>query len=67
VQSIDYIKLEELKLNTEQIREIVTKVTQEVLERGGGGAVSGTYTDLAPASLASYIDHTLLKPESSIE
>jgi len=54
-------------LNTEQINDIVKKVTQEILERCGRDAGLSACTDFEPASLAAYIDHTLLKPESSIE
>jgi len=65
-------------------REIVEKITQEVLARlketGSSGAKSGgpgpaapalagaapaMAPALAPAALAKYIDHTLLKPEST--
>ena len=57
--------------------ELITKITNEVMKRlqaelekrsiqpgttGGGGKFSGA----DPASLAQYIDHTLLKPESTL-
>jgi len=54
-------------VNTEQINEIVKKVTQEIIANYGGGVTYSASADFAPASLAAYIDHTLLKPESSIE
>ena len=54
-------------MNTEQINEIVKKVTREIIASYGGGVTYSASADFAPASLAAYIDHTLLKPESSIE
>jgi len=55
--------------------ELITKITQEVMKRlqaemakqiaqpvGGGGKFTGA----DPASLAQYIDHTILKPESTL-
>ena len=54
-------------MNSEQIYEIVKKVTQEVMEQGGGEAAFDANTEFTPTSLAAYIDHTLLKPEASAE
>ena len=59
-----------MSLNSDQITEIIKKVTQEVLARSGGGAAasySGADTAFPPQSLASYIDHTLLKSDASLE
>jgi len=52
-------------MNTNQLNEIVKKVVEEVL--ASGGAQAGAGAPIAPQSLASYIDHTLLKSDASIE
>lgn len=49
------------------INEVIRKVTAEVCAQYGvaSTSVSTAPNDLAPASLAKYIDHTFLKPEAS--
>jgi deoxyribose-phosphate aldolase len=54
-------------LNTEQINEIVRRVTQEVLERVSGDSGQSVSKDYPPASLAAFIDHTLLKKDATVE
>ena len=58
-----------LSLNSEQINEIIKRVTQEVLERTGGSpiAASAANASYSPQSLASYIDHTFLKSDATLE
>lgn len=58
--------------------ELITKITQEVMKRlqaeiskqsaqlGGAGGGGGTFTGADPASLAKYIDHTMLRPEAPL-
>jgi deoxyribose-phosphate aldolase len=46
------------------LNELIRQVTQEVCARLAGQPLAG---EPAPASLAKYIDHTLLKPEASQE
>lgn len=57
-----------MSLSTEQINEIIKKVTNEVLARGGD-SVLGVRVDepYSPESMASYIDHTLLKSDATIQ
>ncbi len=63
-----------------ETKELVEKITREVMARlgsarpsGGDGQAAGTgsspaaVADLPPASLIKYIDHTLLKPEATRE
>ena len=47
------------------INEIIRQVTAEVCASLGNTAAPAANGDLAPASLAKYIDHTLLKPNAS--
>ena len=47
------------------INSIVKEVTEEVLRRMGGASGSAVEGDLSPASMAKYIDHTLLKAAAS--
>ena len=54
-------------MNAEQIKEIVKLVTQEVMERSGGSVSQSACMDYSPASIASYIDHTLLKKDATAE
>ncbi len=50
------------------INEVIKKVTAEVCSQYGvSSGPSVTPGDLAPASLAKYIDHTFLKPEANAE
>ena len=53
-------------LNAEQMNELVRRVVQEVLARYNEGE-TGVNTSYPPESLASYIDHTLLKSDASVE
>jgi len=57
--------------------ELITKITNEVMKRlqaelekrsiqPGTTGVGGKFSGADPASLAKYIDHTLLKPESTL-
>ncbi len=48
------------------LNELIRQVTEEVCARltGSGQAQSGS-EDYSPASLAKYVDHTLLKPDAS--
>jgi len=52
-------------MNTDQINEIVRKVVREVIT--GGAAQPAADLPIPPESLASYIDHTLLKSDASID
>ena len=55
--------------------ELITKITQEVMKRLQAemskqgvqlvGAAGGKFTGADPASLAKYIDHTILKPDAT--
>ena len=57
-----------MKLNKEQISEIVKQVTKEILERTENGSVSaGADISFSNKSLASYIDHTLLKSDATVD
>ena len=58
-----------MSLNSEQINEIIKRVTQEVLERTGGSPIAAREANASysPQSLASYIDHTLLKSDATSE
>jgi deoxyribose-phosphate aldolase len=47
------------------INEIIRQVTEEVYAKYGGGQQAAG--DYSPASLARYIDHTILKPEASLQ
>ena len=47
------------------INEIIKQVTAEVCASLGSGAAAPAGGDLAPASLAKYIDHTLLKASAT--
>ena len=50
------------------INELIKKVTEEVCAQlNGKPQTSAAANEYAPASLAKYIDHTLLKPEASEE
>ena len=54
------------------INQIVRQAVEEVLSQLGSSApcapaAAAVGDDLAPTSMAKYIDHTLLKPEASIE
>jgi len=49
--------------------ELIEKITNEVMERlkaemARGTAAQVSASDPSPASLAKYIDHTMLKPEA---
>ena len=46
------------------LNELIRKVTEEVCAQYGSGTAE-TGGSLSPASLAKYIDHTLLKPQAS--
>ena len=56
--------------------ELITKITQEVMKRLQAemskqgvqlaGAASGKFTGADPASLAKYIDHTMLRPDAPL-
>lgn len=56
--------------------ELISKITSEVMKRlqaelekrgaAGPKAAAGQFTGAEPASLAQYIDHTILKPESTL-
>jgi len=57
-----------MSMNSDQIGEIIKQVTKEVLARYGGNVSGvGADTSYTPQSLASYIDHTLLKSDASLE
>lgn len=48
------------------INEIIRQVTEEVCAKYGSGAPQPQAGgDMSPASMAKYIDHTILKPEAS--
>jgi deoxyribose-phosphate aldolase len=49
------------------INEIIRQVTEEICANYGGVAAGSAPADaLSPSALAKYIDHTLLKPEASL-
>ena len=54
-----------MNINSDQINEIVQKVMQEVI--AGGGVEQPVPNNMPPESLASYIDHTLLRSDASAE
>lgn len=56
-------------LEINELNEIIKKVTEEVCSRYGvsTGSAPAPAGGMDPASLASYIDHTLLKPEASVD
>lgn len=49
------------------INEIIRQVTEEICSKYDGQPAQAANGDLSPAGLAKYIDHTLLKPEASLE
>lgn len=49
------------------INEIIRQVTEEICAKYEGQPAQAANGDLSPAGLAKYIDHTLLKPEASLE
>ena len=60
-----------MSLNSEQINKIIKKVTKEVFECTGGNSAAASEAKASfapqPQSLASYIDHTLLKSDATLE
>lgn len=59
-----------IALEMNELNEIIRKVTEEVCSRYGvcsTPAAPAGGSGMDPASLAAYIDHTLLKPEASVE
>ncbi len=49
------------------INEIIRQVTEEICAKlGGAGISAATGDEYSPASMAKYIDHTILKPEASL-
>ena len=56
-----------MSLNSEQINEIIKEVTLEVMSQRDVEMHPGPYTENTSKPLASYIDHTLLKPDATIE
>lgn len=59
-----------MALEMNELNEIIRKVTEEVCNRYGvcnAPAAPAAGGAMDPASLAKYIDHTLLKPEASVE
>ena len=52
-----------------EINEIVKRVTEEICNRidHANATEQNARDDMAPESLAAYIDHTLLKPDASVE
>lgn len=54
-------------MDINELNEIIKKVTEEVCARYDVAGSNAPVGDIPSASLASYIDHTLLKPEASIE
>ncbi len=53
-------------MNEDQIHEMIGQVKKEVLAHESGAQASAC-APISPRSLASYIDHTLLKPDASAE
>lgn len=49
------------------INEIIRQVTEEICAKYGTGSSTQAGGEMNPASLAKYIDHTLLKPEAKLE
>jgi len=49
------------------INEIIRQVTEEVYSKIVGQTGVSASNDYAPASLAKYIDHTILKPNATVE
>ncbi len=49
------------------INEIIRQVTEEVYSKYGGAQSASAGDDLSPAAMAKYIDHTILKPEASLD
>ena len=49
------------------INEIIRQVTQEVCSKYAGDGVQAGGAEMSAGSLAKYIDHTILKPEASLE
>jgi len=47
--------------------QIIQKIVEEVLARMGPGAAVSGGDAILPSDLAKYIDHTLLKPDASVE
>jgi deoxyribose-phosphate aldolase len=45
--------------------ELIRQVTEEVVAKAAGESVPVAVDDYSPASLAKYVDHTLLKPAAS--
>lgn len=59
-----------MALEMNELNEIIRKVTEEVCSRygiSGAPAAPAAGGAMDPASLGKYIDHTLLKPEASVE
>ena len=59
-----------MALEMNELNEIIRKVTEEVCNRYGvcnAPAAPAAGGAMDPASLGKYIDHTLLKPEASVE
>lgn len=49
------------------ISEIVRQVTQEVMAKYSDDKTAATSGDLSPQGMGKYIDHTVLKPQASLE
>lgn len=54
-------------MNAEQLNEIIEKAAQEVLAQATDITTENADASYPPASLAKYIDHTLLKSDASVE
>lgn len=49
------------------INEIIKQVTEEICSKYAVDSVPSASSEFTPAGMAKYIDHTLLKPEATIE
>jgi len=49
------------------INEIIRQVTEEICSKYDGQPAQSGGGDLSPAAIAKYIDHTILKPEASLD
>ena len=49
------------------INEIVRKAVEEVMKQVQVENNCAASAEFAPASLAKYVDHTLLKPDANVE
>jgi deoxyribose-phosphate aldolase len=47
------------------LNELIRQVTEEVCSRIGSSGPASAAEEYAPASLAKYVDHTILKPDAS--